>query len=317
MVERGGGRWRQAAGPIAALLLLCFLWSLGSLRTDLLPQLSFEIGKSAMGAQALQFALAALAAALWSLARRERWPGTWDAAQAALIGLAMLVAPAMLIRLAGSSVTDATRVALFSLTPVVAVVFEPYLGRPDAPQVRGGLIAALLAVVGTLCVFPVDMPRTIGASAAFGAVIVAAGCVGVTNCWAVRVAFSLPQKTFAAFVMIATGTAALVFGVGAAFSDKSVVRIDSLLPAMGWTVAVDLPALLLLFWLMRRMTATRMATRFLIAPLMANAAALALFRPTVGLRAAFGLISIATGAAWILLARESEAETGKTTLHLN
>jgi drug/metabolite transporter (DMT)-like permease len=64
--------------------------------------------------------------------------------------------------------------------------------------------------------------------------------------------------------------------------------------------------LLLLFWLMRRMSAVPMTTRFLLAPLIANIVSLLLLRPTVSLRAGLGLLLIAAGAGWLLFRPESE-----------
>jgi len=48
------------------------------------------------------------------------------------------------------------------------------------------------------------------------------------------------------------------------------IRPDLLSAA--WLAAVEVPALWLLFWLMRHMSATRMTTRFLLAPLIAGIA---------------------------------------------
>ena len=89
------------------------------------------------------------------------------------------------------------------------------------------------------------------------------------------------------------------------------------MPQLVWAVVVDLPALLLLFWLMRRMSATRMTTRFLIAPLMTNLMDLALLRPVVSGRAGLGLVLVAGSAGWLLLAREDEPEAGSTLLKLD
>jgi drug/metabolite transporter (DMT)-like permease len=315
MAARGAEGIRRKAGPVAGLLLLCLLWSLDSLRADLLP--SLHLDQRQTWVQALAFAMAALTAVSLSLMRRAPRLGAREAMQAALIGVGMFVAPAMLIQMAGSWVTDSTRVALFSLTPVVAVVFEPYLGRANARQTRGALIGALVAVAGTLCVFPVDVPRSINGGAACCAVVAAAVCIGITNCWAVRAVYALQAGALAPFAAIATGTAALFFAVVGAMADRRVEGLGSLLPTLGWTAAVDLPALLLLLWLMRRMTATPMTTRFLIAPLMANLIALALYQPTVNLRAGLGLVAIAAGAGWIVFAQESQPETGSSLLNLD
>ena len=77
---------------------------------------------------------------------------------------------------------------------------------------------------------------------------------------------------------------------------------------------LDLPALLLLFWLMRRMTAARMTLRFVLGPLIASLAGVALFAPTVSARAWLGLALMAAGSAWMLLQRDSPEDS--TTLSL-
>jgi drug/metabolite transporter (DMT)-like permease len=71
---------------------------------------------------------------------------------------------------------------------------------------------------------------------------------------------------------------------------------------------VDVPALLLLFWLMQHMSATRMTTRFLIAPLLANIAGLLFLRPEVSLLEWMGLALITAGAAWLLFAPQDETD---------
>ena len=70
----------------------------------------------------------------------------------------------------------------------------------------------------------------------------------------------------------------------------------------------DLVALALLFWLMQRMSAVRMATRFLIAPLLTNLIGIALLRPGVHRRGWTGLLLIAIGSAWLLFAPKDEPD---------
>ena len=48
-----------------------------------------------------------------------------------------------------------------------------------------------------------------------------------------------------------------------------------------WTAAVELPALVLLFWLMRRMSAVRMTTRFVVTPLIVNMVGPIVLRPSM------------------------------------
>jgi drug/metabolite transporter (DMT)-like permease len=59
-----------------------------------------------------------------------------------------------------------------------------------------------------------------------------------------------------------------------------------------------------------------MTTRFLIAPLMANLFGLILLRPHVEIRAWIGLLLVACGAGWLLLAPVDEPEGGSSTLQL-
>ena len=74
-----------------------------------------------------------------------------------LAGIGLFAVPSVLIEIAKGNIDDATRVALFSLAPVFAVVFEPYLGSGSTSQQRGGLAASLIAVCGSLLVFPLEL----------------------------------------------------------------------------------------------------------------------------------------------------------------
>ena len=60
--KRFSPRWANVA-PLAGLLLLCFLWSLGSLRIDLLPSLNNR-ALPVMEKQALPFGLLAITASI-------------------------------------------------------------------------------------------------------------------------------------------------------------------------------------------------------------------------------------------------------------
>ena len=302
---------------VAALLLLCLLWSLGSLRGDLIPSTGLDQGlRSGLVRQAIPFAMLAIGAALFAAARREVWPRGREFVACALIGLSLFVAPTVMVYLARIWISDLTRVALFSIVPVFAVIFEPYIATGLEVRVKGGLAAALVAVVGTLFVFPLDLPQSVAAAIAFCGVLLAAACVSAANCWAVRVA-NRPDTCIAPFAAIAGVAAALgIVAFGAMLRDAAFGG-----RAMGmeiaWSAAVELPALVLLFWLMRRMTATRMTTRFLLAPLIANLIGLIFLRPAVNVREGLGLLLIALGAGWLLFGREGEPDADGSSLHLN
>ena len=310
---RRGSAGRSA---VAGLLVLCFLGSLGSLRTDLLPNVTPNL-LPPLERQVVPFGLLALASTLFAWVRGTEWPRGRQVLDWVLVGLGLFVVPALLIAFSKVWVTDLTRVALFSLAPVFAVVLEPYIGSGNGKQARGGLLATLVAVGGTLCIFPVDLPHSIMAGSAFCAVILAAVCVTAANCRAVMTATESAGNSSMPMAAIAGATAAVGLAAASALTERGSWKWVGLTPELAWTAAVELPALLLLFWLMRRMSAVRMMTRFLLAPLIAILIGMALLRPTVGLRTWIGLLLVAAGAGWLVFAREDEPEASTLPLQLH
>ena len=304
-------RWAKAA-PSACLLLLCFLWSLPSLRIDLLPSLDNHALPSTEK-QAFPFAWLAITASIFAIAKRKR--PTWQQIRSALlIGLGLFVAPALLVSLASQGISELTRVALFSLVPVFTVVLEPHISGATGQQRKGALIAALFAVAGTLCVFPAEIPSSITSFAAFFAIVLAAACTGAANCLAVKEATESPITTTAA---IAGNTALASFAMLGPFLDTETWTFRGIGPELAWSAVIGLPALLLLFWLMARMSAVRMTTRFVIAPLLTALFGIILLRPEITLRALLGLLLIAAGAAWLLFAPEQEPNDPSLRLKLH
>jgi len=301
--------------PVAGLLLLCFLWSVDSLRSDFAPGAATAM--PAFAREAMHLALLAVMAALIALVRRARWPRgqrVWDAA---LIGLGLFVPPAILALLPNETMPDLTRVALFSLVPVFAVTFEPYLGQMTESQSKGGLLAALGCVIGTLGVFPLDIPRNFPAAGAFLGAIFSVACIAAANCWAVRCVSNLPRGSGAAIAAIAGFAAAAVLTIASALGERGAWSHAAIGPELAWSAAIELPALLLLFWLMRRMSAVRMTTRFVVAPLIVNIVGLIALRPTVTLRSGLGLLLIGICSGWLLTAHEDQSEASPLPLKLN
>ncbi len=301
---------------IAALLALSFLWSLDSLRADLLPYRWQSDSASTLSGQALRLAVLAIEAAIIARITRSPRVRRRDTVQAALIGLGLFAAPALILHFAAPFVPDLTRTALFALTPIFAVVLEPYLGRADANQSHSALLAVLVALTGVLSIFPVDAPVTPRAAFGFLAIVFAAACIAAVNCAAVRLASVEDAPSPAATAAIATAAAAVAICLASPFAAATALSASALIPDLLWTTLIDLPALLLLFGLMHRLTAARMTLRFILAPLFAGVFGLILFRPPVSLRSLAGLALMALGAAWMLLTRDSDSETAESTLHL-
>jgi drug/metabolite transporter (DMT)-like permease len=301
---------------LAALLLLCFLWSLGSLRVDLLPAHAF-ISVPPLEKQALPFALLAITASLSAVTNSAKWPHGRQIRSAILIGLGMFVAPALLVFFSNQWISELTRVALFSLVPVFAVVLEPHISGATGQQRTGALIAALLAVTGTFCIFPAQVPNSLPAASAFCAVVLAGACGGAANCFAVKIASESDETTITAMAAIASTTAVAAFAGVGTLMEREAWRVEGLGFELAWSAVVGLPGLMLLFRLIRRMSAARMTTRFVIAPLMTTLFGVVLFRPEVSFRAFLGLVLVAAGAAWLLLAPDEEPDASSARLKLN
>lgn len=312
----GQTKWVREALPVTGLLLLCFLWSLGSLRSDLLPA-QFAAGLPALEREALH--LGVLAVVGWLLAGvfRSPWPKGRQIWDAMLLGLGIFVVPALLGEATKNEIPDLTRVALYSLAPVFAVAFEPYLGRLTELQSKGGLLAALGCVIGTLGVFPLMIPRTWEGAGSFFAIILAVASVAATNCWGVRFISELPPKAGAPVASIAGASAGVILAAASFISEQPVWTHELIGPEIAWTTSVELPALLLLFWLLRRMSAVRMTTRFVVAPLIVNIVGLIVLRPSMRLRAGLGIVLIAVSAVWLLISHEEDGTPEALPLNLH
>jgi drug/metabolite transporter (DMT)-like permease len=296
--------------PAGALMLLCLLCAVASLRTDLLPGSLPQNSFSPLLNQAGILALFAISAAITAFLRNAIWPKGRALVQTLLVGAGLITLPALLVELAQGYIDDSTRVALFSLVPVFAMVLEPHLDSASRPPPRAALACALAAIAGTLLIFPVELPTKPAAALAFGGVLIAVVSVAAANALAVKLARDLSPLSLSGFAAIAAGSAAFPLAIaGLSFGPRS----WSAWHISPWAIP-DLLALVLLFWLFRRMSAVRMTTRFLIAPLIANLIALAFLRPGVQTRAWLGLLLIALGSGWLLLSPEDDPEKSGSPL---
>jgi drug/metabolite transporter (DMT)-like permease len=284
-----------------------------SLRSDLLPGSVPSENSASLTDQALPLALLAVIAGAAAFVRKAPLPRGRLFWLTILAGVGLFAVPSVLIEVANGNIDDVARVALFSLIPVLAVVFEPYLGSGSTSQQRGGLAASLTAVCGTLLVFPLDVPRSPAAAFAYCGILAAVASVAAANCLCVRLVCEQTGGSVFSFATIAAGSAAVTLGLSSPFFDRhpwSFPRVDP------WT-ALNLLSLVLLFWLMRRMTAVRMTTRFLIAPLLANLLGLAFLHPGVQARGWLGLSLIAVGSGWLIFGPKDAPEEAFSTLRIN
>jgi drug/metabolite transporter (DMT)-like permease len=295
--EAGKGR------AVAANFLLSLLWALDGIGPDLLPALR-RSPMPAMERQALTYGLVALLAAAFAGKKRDILPGGRIAAAWAGIGLLLFAAPVMLSAITQNEVSQLERVAIFSLTPVLAAVLEPHLGI-SSQRSAGALMAALAAVAGALSIFPLDVPGTPGAVAAVLAIVMAVACAAIGNCLAVRSATSDSNSSWALGAAWASGAAAIAFAVASACTEHAKWNLPDGLQ-FAWFAVIDVPALMLLFWLLRRMSAVRMTTRYILAPLLTVLAGIALEQPVITLRMVLGTGLMGAGVVWLLFAPDED-----------
>jgi drug/metabolite transporter (DMT)-like permease len=280
-----------------------------------------------MQRQALTFAIVTVIVSL----RKKGFRPVRKTVQSVLIALGLFVLPALLLSLSSRGIDGFARTALLSLVPLFALVFEPYLGGESTAdgrvpagiglQSQGRLAAALAAVVGAAIVFPVSIPSSWPSGLAFCAVVAAAAAIAAANTAATQAATNSPSHARAAgpppaasFATIAGISATLGFALLSVLTEHPVWNWESWRLELLWSVCIDAPGLLLLFWLLPRTSAVRMTTRFLIAPVIALLIGAALVRPAVEPRMILGLLLMAGGAAWLLFGRESATEPSGLSL---
>ena len=301
----------------AGLLLLSLLWTLGLLRQDTFPNWSDSPLPPLLG-QAVPLGILGLVAYAFVMLRRYPRPGGRLLLTAVAVGLGLFVLPALLIAGAQGIVHPLTRAALFALTPVFAVVLEPYLGRgqPAAGENRG-LLAALVGFSGALCLFPVGIPESITSTAAFCAVIVASLSVAAANCAATA---AVTLESLPAFTAGTASAAAISLAAASAAVERSqwhavFASPQQIVPNLIWAVGVEVPALGLLFWLMPRMTASQMAARFLWPVVFALPIAAVVFHAPPAKRSWLGVVLMAVGAGYLLFFSERASEAPRLSLH--
>lgn len=298
---------RTARAPLAAFFLLCLLGALGTWRGELAPRVT----PSALPhwlLPAWPYLLAAFFAATYALIRRAPWLSLRQTRTSILIGLGLFVVPALTLSVVQQWIDPFTQVILLALTPIFAVVLEPHLDHTAAPP-HHALAAAIAGAAGLLLVFPFQLPRSTAAAGGWLALLLAVLALAAANCRAVQLASLLPRHSVAPITVIATATSAIAFLVFGGIAHALPLPHTAAGASLLWSAIVDTPSLLLLFWLLPRLSASRITTRFVLSPLFSSLAGLILLRPTLALRDAIGLLLAAAGCAWLLLAPHAEPES--------
>jgi len=315
------GRGNRIAS-VAGLFLLSLLWACTLLRWDLMPG-SGSIPIPFFERQALPLIMLALLAGVIAIACNAPWPQGKQIWVCIQVGLGLFVVPATLLDFSDGRLPGVARTALLTLVPVFVVVFEPYIGKDSEWKARSSLLTALAGVVGALLVFPVSIPDSTEAGLGFVAVVLAAVCVAAANCLGVAAATQLEtasgarRSSAAPMAAIAGATAAVGLVAASLLFEQPVWKWNTIAPGQLWTATIETPTLVLLFWLMRRISATRMAARYVLAPLLAILIGVVLLRSLQDVRPRtwLGLFLMAASAGWLLFGHAEN--DGSSTLPLN
>lgn len=305
---------RTARVPLAAFLLLCLLGALGPLRNELAPSASPSAFPPWL-LPAWPYLLAALLAATYALLRRLARLPTSRVYAAVCIGLGLFVVPTVVLLVVQSWIDPFTQVILLALTPVFTIVLEPHIA-PSFAQPRHALVASIGAASGLLLIFPFQLPGTTAAAAAWLVVLLTVCIVAAAYCRAVQLASQLSQKSSTPLAAIACAVSAGAFVLTGIVVQTLHLPLAALRAGFLWSALVDTPGLLLLFWLLPRLSASRLTTRFILSPFFSSLVALCLLRPTVTARDVAGLLFAGAGSAWLLLASASGPHASSSTLGL-
>ena len=246
---------------------------------------------------AIRVALAAAVLALWAILVRAPWPARKPMWHLAIAGILVQGCYLAGVWVAISQGMPAGLTALIvNLQPVLTALTAPWwLG--ERQSVRGWL-GLLLGFAGVAMVVAhrVSIDHLALSSILFSVIAL----VGIT-------AGSLWQKRFVPQFDLRTGTcvqylSSLLFFAPLAWFFEGVWPTwhPDLLGTMLWSVfALSIGAVFLMFTLMRRGEATRVASLFYLVPPVTALMAWALFREPFGLMAAFGMVVTAVGVSLV------------------
>ena len=299
---------REGLYPGLSLLLLSMLCAFGWLLPDLFPRTGANPISLPLG-QAILFSVFAAMTTSIAMVQRLEFPRGHHAWVCASFGVGFFVIPTSAAAFARNSVSDFEAVAVVCLTPIFAVVLEPYLQDSPPRKGKAALAGALVAIAGILSLVPLEAPSSFRAGVALFVLLLTACELAATNCIAVRIAVNTPGRSTLPMAAQAGGATAISFAVIAVITRGTAWPSTALKVYFLKVFLVDIPSLFLLFWLMSRLAASRMTARFLLAPMFAAFAGLALEQTLPPPRAIVGLLLLAVGSGWLVFAPgESEDE---------
>jgi len=286
------GRWSSRWIAVVAPLAFVVLWSTGFIVARLaLPH------AQPLVFLAMRVACAGLVLALWSVLARAPWPHARQMGHLAFAGLLVQGFYLAGVWVGISQGMPAGLSALIvNLQPVLTALAAPWwLGERQSLR---GWLGLLLGFAGVALVVAHRVESDHLAISAIGFCLLALGGITAGSLW---------QKRYVPQFDLRTGTClqylvAFLFFAPLAwwFEGAWPAWHPDLLWAMLWSVfALSIGAVFLMFLLMRRGEATRVASLFYLVPPVTALMAWIFFREPFGLLAAFGMVVTAIGVSLV------------------
>lgn len=261
---------------LAALILVCTLWGLEWLRELLvIPQTPAALRS------AIVCTVAATFCSLYA-------PNRTLSSRGAAVGVGLFALPVLLQQI--SHLSGYTAAALWTLVPVMVVVV---CGVRSSGLQQEQLLTALAGVAGALLIFPVSFPSSVNESLT----------------WLVFLSAVVSVAVSSSFAMGTTGLSG--FGLASAAGMLWLVCLANgtttiTAPELLWIACFDLPAMLLLLWLLQFMQPEALSTRYLLPVVVTILTSWIALHQQMSLRFALGVLLLA-GSALLLLIQSRKA----------
>ena len=286
----------------AAFIALCVL----SATSWLIPEAT-QGGLPPLERQGIVFGAIGLIVLL--LGRGAGWRGGGRVyAWLAVASLGLFGVPDVVAEYAGGSVPSLSRVALYAMVPVV-VVMVVAAGSASEGETRGArmsLIPALIGLGGLLLVLPLEFSGSVRGWIMLTIVCAAVVLVGVVSVWLHRLLGATRFTTAVAMAGLANAVFLLLWSV---VHEQMAWPWSGLASAGSLTSLVDAMEILLILWLVRKMTPVRFAARYFAIPLLILVEGYVLERPELTVRLVSGTVFLAAGAGMLLFFKADQEET--------
>ena len=220
----------------------------------------------------------------------------------ALTAMGLIGVPAVFLEVALGTISGASASAGFAFVPIVVIMVVAFSGDGGARRL---LVPALVALGGVLLLLPVEFPSALRGRLMFGGLVLVVVLVAVLSVWMYRLLQGFALAEAIAVVCLSNSMFLLV---SCLIRGEFVWRWSALASIASMSSLVGAIVVVLMVWLLRKMTPVRFAARYLVIPFFTVLEGYVLLRPDLTVRMGFGLCLLAVGAGVILISRGGEDE---------